>query len=144
MAEPVLWYTGSAQHRITSKASLLYSMEPAAQRWNKHGYLPRLQGWQGLQQEMALDMGRLWHRNLGRDDRLVSDHGRESRHPFLDEALLQLLLALPLPLVADLTLVTAPCLPRPAFIRRVLLLAGRLGRRVTAVCRLHGGVQLGA
>ena len=64
-----------------------------------------LQGWQGLQEEMALDMRRLWHRNLGRDDRIVSDHGRESRHPFLDESLLQLLLSLPLPLIADLRLV---------------------------------------
>lgn len=71
------------------------------------------QGWQGLQQEMARDVGRLWRRNLGRDDRLVSDHGRESRHPFLDEGLLQLLLSLPLPLVADLALVRPVPPPGP-------------------------------
>jgi len=28
-------------------------------------------GWQGLQEELCLDMQRLWLRNLGRDDRLV-------------------------------------------------------------------------
>lgn len=69
-----------------------------------HGsWLAGTQGWQGLHEEMALDMGRLWRRNLGRDDRLISDHGREARHPFLDEDVVQLLLSLPLPVVADLT-----------------------------------------
>jgi hypothetical protein len=43
------------------------------------------------------------HRNLGRDDRLVSDHGREARHPFLDESVMQQLLATPLHLLADLS-----------------------------------------
>lgn len=79
---------------------LLFTVHPLH---NTRG--PRLQGWKGLHQEMALDMGRLWLRNLGRDDRIVSDQGREARHPFLDEALVQLVLSLPLPLVADLTMV---------------------------------------
>lgn len=35
-----------------------------------------LQGWQGLQQELIVDMLRLWQRNLGRDDRLVADTSR--------------------------------------------------------------------
>ncbi len=31
---------------------------------------------QGLAEELGLDLRRLWLRNLGRDDRLVADHGR--------------------------------------------------------------------
>ena len=30
-------------------------------------------------------MNRLWIRNLGRDDRAISDNGKECRYPFLDE-----------------------------------------------------------
>ena len=40
----------------------------------------------GLAAELAFDAGRLWLRNLGRDDRLISAHGREARFPYLDEA----------------------------------------------------------
>lgn len=33
--------------------------------------------WSALQEEMRLDMQRIWKRNLGRDDRCISDHGKE-------------------------------------------------------------------
>ena len=39
-----------------------------------------------------------WARNLGRDDRCVGAHGRESRYPYLDEGVVALLRALPLAL----------------------------------------------
>lgn len=73
--------------------------------------LHKPQGFEGLQAELRLDMRRLWRRNLGRDDRLISDHGRESRHPFLDEAFMDTILSLPLPLVADLDQPSEPPLP---------------------------------
>jgi len=48
-------------------------------------------GGQALQEEMSLDLDRLWHRNFGRDDRAISDNGKEARFPFLDGDLLQFL-----------------------------------------------------
>lgn len=44
--------------------------------YSRHRTRFRAGGWEGLAAELALDMGRLWQRNLGRDDRLVADHGR--------------------------------------------------------------------
>ena len=41
---------------------------------------------------------------LGRDDRLVSDAGREARHPFLDEPFVTFVRALPLDLICDLSM----------------------------------------
>jgi asparagine synthetase B (glutamine-hydrolysing) len=46
---------------------------------------------QNYSDEMQLDFTRLWERNLGRDDRIISDSGREARFPFLDEDILHLL-----------------------------------------------------
>lgn len=42
-------------------------------------------GESGLLEELRLDLGRLWQRNLGRDDRVLSDSARDVRHPYLDE-----------------------------------------------------------
>ena len=41
-------------------------------------------------------------RNLGRDDRVISDWAREARHPYLDEEVLGVVAATPLHLVCDL------------------------------------------
>ncbi len=40
---------------------------------------------------MALDLDRLWHRNMGRDDRVISYNGKEARFPFLDRTIQQYL-----------------------------------------------------
>lgn len=44
-----------------------------------------------LREELDLDIGRIWERNLGRDDRVLSDHGKEARFPFLDPNVMQFL-----------------------------------------------------
>lgn len=44
-------------------------------------------GSEGLSREMSLDIDRLWHRNLGRDDRITGRHAKDIRYPFLDSNL---------------------------------------------------------
>ena len=54
--------------------------------------------------ELNKDIGRLWRRNLGRDDRVVSNHGREVRHPFLHEPLMLYLSNLNIDQICDLAM----------------------------------------
>lgn len=53
--------------------------------YGRHGIAFTRKGFQGLIDEVDLDVGRLGKRNLGRDDRVISNWGREARFPFLDE-----------------------------------------------------------
>lgn len=53
--------------------------------YGRHGIAFTRKGFQGLIDEIDLDVGRLGKRNLGRDDRVISNWGREVRFPFLDE-----------------------------------------------------------
>lgn len=59
-------------------------------------------GWKALVAEIGLEIDRISDRNLGRDDRIVSDSGREARFPFLDENLVGFLNSLPIHLKANL------------------------------------------
>ena len=42
-----------------------------------------------MEEEMSLDLDRLWHRNMGRDDRVISSCGKEARFPYLDHELIK-------------------------------------------------------
>ncbi|KAL3654307.1 hypothetical protein CASFOL_003988 [Castilleja foliolosa] len=70
--------------------------------YGRHRTKFRNTSWLGLHEEMKLDMQRIWKRNLGRDDRCMSDNGKEARFPFLDEDVIRTLLDLPLWDIADL------------------------------------------
>ncbi|XP_071735562.1 uncharacterized protein [Rutidosis leptorrhynchoides] len=70
--------------------------------YGRHRTKYRQSSWGGLNEEMKLDMQRIWKRNLGRDDRCIADNGREARFPFLDENVIKLLLDIPLWEIADL------------------------------------------
>jgi asparagine synthetase B (glutamine-hydrolysing) len=61
-------------------------------------------GLQKLSAEITKDRQRLWWRNLGRDDRVIADHGREARFPFLDEKLTTFVSRIPMQLLVDFSL----------------------------------------
>ncbi|KAJ8774710.1 hypothetical protein K2173_017156 [Erythroxylum novogranatense] len=45
--------------------------------YGRHKTKYRCGSWRGLHEEMKLDMQRIWKRNMGRDDRCISDNGKE-------------------------------------------------------------------
>ncbi|KAF3904280.1 hypothetical protein AA313_de0207946 [Arthrobotrys entomopaga] len=57
--------------------------------YGRHGTAFNRAGYAGLIDELELDLNRLGKRNLGRDDRIIANWGREARFPFLDERLLR-------------------------------------------------------
>ncbi|KAI8902475.1 asparagine synthase-domain-containing protein [Globomyces pollinis-pini] len=69
--------------------------------YSRHRSAYEKRGWQGLVDELSLDVSRISTRNLGRDDRIISDHGKEVRFPFLDQAVIQLLSSLPVHIKTD-------------------------------------------
>ena len=83
----------------TSTARVLFSGLGADELlggYRRHSTAFQRLGWAGLAQELELDTARLWQRNLGRDDRCMSDHGKEARFPFLDEDFVAFVRRLPL------------------------------------------------
>ncbi|KAJ6445944.1 asparagine synthetase domain-containing protein 1 [Purpureocillium lavendulum] len=52
-------------------------------------------GYEGLNDELKLDVGRLGKRNLGRDDRVMAHWEREVRFPYLDEDLVKWAIEVP-------------------------------------------------
>ena len=80
----------------------------------------------------------MWLRNCGRDDRLVADRGREGRHPFLDEAFMDLVASLPLGLIADLRQ------PPGTGDKRVLRLALRRLGLTESAQRVKRAIQFGS
>lgn len=70
--------------------------------YGRHRTKYRNGSWLGLNDEMKLDMQRIWKRNLGRDDRCIADNGKEARFPFLDEDVIRILLDVPLWEITDL------------------------------------------
>ena len=64
--------------------------------YQRHATAFTRSGFEGLLDELELDIGRIGKRNLGRDDRVISHWGREVRYPYLDEALFEWALAAPI------------------------------------------------
>ena len=94
---------GNYYYRSAARCVLLgHGADELFGGYGRHRTRFRDAGWHGLSDELALDVNRLWVRNLGRDDRLIADRGREARHPFLDESLVLESLRWPLCMLSDL------------------------------------------
>lgn len=63
--------------------------------YTKHRRAFKQGGWSGLNDSLNLDWQNISVRNLARDDRVVSDHGRQLRTPYLDENVVEFLRNLP-------------------------------------------------
>ncbi|CAL1529841.1 unnamed protein product [Lymnaea stagnalis] len=116
---------------FTSKARVILCGMAADEQfagYSRHRVTYKTKGYDGLVKEVQEEMWRISSRNLGRDDRIITDHGKESRFPFLDETFIQFCSTIPVFKRADLTL--------PRGVGEKLLLricAYKLGLQLTAL-----------
>ncbi|KAI0095300.1 asparagine synthase-domain-containing protein [Irpex rosettiformis] len=61
----------------------------------------KAKGWEAIIDELQLELDRIPTRNLGRDDRVISSHGKETRHPFLSLSVVSFLARLPVHMKLD-------------------------------------------
>lgn len=133
-----LWFASKGQAKESEKSAihprvLLLGMgaDELLGGYGRHRKAFERGSWEELHSELVLDQDRLWERNLGRDDRIVADHGKEARFPFLDAHVTQFLQELPHNLICDFSL------PPGQGDKRILrLVAMRLG-----ICHASGLVK---
>ncbi|KAK7694458.1 hypothetical protein QCA50_001644 [Cerrena zonata] len=95
-------------------------------------------GWQAIIDELQLEIDRIPARNLGRDDRVISSHGKETRHPFLSLSVVSFLAQLPVQHKLD------PRLPPGLGEKMLLRLAARKVGLVEASARKKRAMQFGS
>jgi asparagine synthetase B (glutamine-hydrolysing) len=88
--------------------------------------------------QLQLEMDRIPTRNLGRDDRVISAHGKETRHPFLSLNVVNFLVGLPVHLKLD------PRLEVGVGDKMLLRLAARKMGLVEASTRKKRAMQFGS
>lgn len=72
--------------------------------YSRHKTTFQTHSWHGLAAELQKEIMHIGYRNLGRDDRIISDFGKEARWPYLDEDFVAFSCKLPV----DLKLRTVP------------------------------------
>ncbi|XP_062390541.1 asparagine synthetase domain-containing protein 1 [Sardina pilchardus] len=122
---------GAEQKPHTSTAKVVLTGIGADEQlagYSRHRVRFQSDGMEALVKELAMELGRISLRNLGRDDRVIADHGKEGRFPYLDEDVVSFLNQLPVWEKADLTL------PRGLGEKLLLRLAAKeLGLGPTAI-----------
>ncbi|XP_075962793.1 asparagine synthetase domain-containing protein 1 [Anarhichas minor] len=95
------------QRPFTSSAKVVLTGIGADEQlagYSRHRVRFTMSGHEGLIQELEMELDRIPSRNLGRDDRVIGDHGKEARFPYLDEDVVSHLNSLPVWEKADLSL----------------------------------------
>ena len=90
---------GANPHARRSGAKVLLSGLGADELlggYSRHATAYERGGLAWLLKELDIDIRRIGCRNLGRDDRVISNWGKEVRYPFLDEDVIRFLLKLPI------------------------------------------------
>lgn len=91
-----------------------------------------------LSRQLQLELDRIPTRNLGRDDRVISSHGKETRHPFLSLSVVSFLAQLPVHIKMD------PRLEQGVGDKMLLRLAARKVGLVEASTRKKRAMQFGS
>lgn len=96
-----------ARRPFTSSAKVVLTGIGADEQlagYSRHRVRFQTSGHGGLLQELSMELARISSRNLGRDDRVIADHGKEARFPYLDEDVVSYLNSLHVWEKADLSL----------------------------------------
>lgn len=79
-------YTKPSQYKTPARVLLSgLGADELFAGYARHGIAFSRHGFEGLIDEIELDVSRLGKRNLGRDNRVIAHWAREARFPFLDE-----------------------------------------------------------
>ncbi|KAI6031922.1 asparagine synthase-domain-containing protein [Pisolithus microcarpus] len=108
--------------------------------YGRHRTAFTVRGWEGIliNAKLQLELDRIPTRNLGRDDRIISSHGKETRHPFLSLSVVSFLAGLPVYLKLD------PRLDVGKGDKTLLRLAARRVGLVEASARKKRAMQFGS